>query len=102
MLAMSTLTDIFFITVMANVLLWSLFGLAVGVIGYLFNRGAGVGSFFTDVVSAILGAVVGGFIASVAFGVTISGFDLQSLAMAVGGSLMFIYLKHVFTGKKVT
>jgi uncharacterized membrane protein YeaQ/YmgE (transglycosylase-associated protein family) len=78
-----------------GVLSWIVFGLIAGAIGKFLHPGKDPGGFFVTIIIGILGAVVGGFIAS-ALGVgDIDGFNFGSLAIAILGSilLLFIYRK---------
>lgn len=74
---------------------WIVFGLIAGAIAKLLHPGKDPGGFFITIIIGIVGAVVGGFIAS-ALGIgEVDGFNLGSLAIAVLGSvlLLFIYRK---------
>jgi uncharacterized membrane protein YeaQ/YmgE (transglycosylase-associated protein family) len=96
---MDVLGNIFLVSAAANIFLWAIFGLLVGVISYVFSSKRS--SLAANLISSTLGAVLGGFMASILFGVTISGFDLSSLALAMGSSILTLYLTHALVYKKV-
>jgi uncharacterized membrane protein YeaQ/YmgE (transglycosylase-associated protein family) len=65
-------------------------GLVVGVIAKLVMPGKDPGGFIVTILLGIAGAFVGGFIGSrIGLG-GISGFDLRSLLLAVGGSVLLL------------
>jgi uncharacterized membrane protein YeaQ/YmgE (transglycosylase-associated protein family) len=79
-----------------GILAWLALGLVAGFIASLFvnRRGAGM---LTDIILGIVGAVVGGFIAQFAGFAGITGFDLYSMLIAVGGSVVVLVLYHAMT-----
>lgn len=69
---------------------WLVLGLIVGIIAKFFMPGKDPGGFFITIILGVAGAFVGGFIASrIGFG-TVSGFDLRSLLIAVGGAILLL------------
>jgi uncharacterized membrane protein YeaQ/YmgE (transglycosylase-associated protein family) len=74
-----------------NILSWILFGLVVGIIAHaidpLPNRGGILGS----VLLGIVGALVGGFLANLIFGVAVTEFSFTAFLVAVGGSLLLLF-----------
>lgn len=75
-----------------NILTWVLFGLVAGVIANAIDPHPAKGGLLGAIVLGVLGALVGGFLASVLFGVGVTGFDFPSLAIAVLGSLLLLFL----------
>ena len=78
-----------------GILSWILFGLIAGALGKWIMPGDDPGGIIVTILIGILGAVVGGFVASlIGFG-GISGFDFRSFIIAIVGSLLclFIYRK---------
>lgn len=73
-----------------NLFAWILFGLITGVIANLIDPRPSSGGLLAAIVLGIVGALVGGFLASVLFGVGITGFNLESFAIAVGGALLLL------------
>jgi len=71
-------------------LVWIILGLVVGVIAKLIMPGKDPGGFIITIILGIAGAFVGGFIASkIGFG-TVTGFDIRSLIIAVGGAVLLL------------
>ncbi|MBS1106649.1 MAG: hypothetical protein H6Q91_2151 [Deltaproteobacteria bacterium] len=75
-----------------GILSWILLGLVVGVLAKWILPGDDPGGFVITVLIGIAGAVVGGFIASRLGLGTVTGFNLGSLAIAIGGSLLLLVL----------
>lgn len=75
-----------------GILLWVLFGLIAGVIAKFIMPGRGPGGIVVTIILGILGAVAGGFISTqLGFG-DISGFDVRSMAIAVGGAVLLLLI----------
>jgi uncharacterized membrane protein YeaQ/YmgE (transglycosylase-associated protein family) len=80
-----------------GILLWALFGLIAGAIARFLMPGKVPGGIIVTILLGIVGAVVGGFIgAQLGFG-DISGFDLRSMLLAVGGGLLLLFLYGLLT-----
>ncbi len=77
-------------------LAWVLFGLMSGIIANLVDPHPSTGGIVGAIALGILGALLGGFLASLLFGVTISGFNLTSFAVAVLGSLLLLFIGRTF------
>ena len=74
-------------------------GLVAGAIAKAIHPGKDPGGFFVTILIGIVGAVVGGFIASaLGFG-TVDGFNLGSLAIAIGGSMLVLFLYRKFASR---
>jgi uncharacterized membrane protein YeaQ/YmgE (transglycosylase-associated protein family) len=66
--------------------------LVVGIIAKFLMPGKDPGGFVITIILGIAGAFVGGFIGSqIGFG-TVSGFDLRSLLIAVGGAIILLVI----------
>lgn len=75
-----------------GIVTWIVLGLVAGVLAKIFMPGRDPGGFLVTIVLGIAGALVGGFIGTqLGFG-NISGFDLRSLAIAVGGAMLLLFL----------
>lgn len=75
-----------------GILMWVLFGLVVGVIAKFLMPGSDPGGFIITIVLGILGAMVGGFIGTkLGFG-DVSGFNVPSVALAVGGAIVLLLI----------
>ena len=71
---------------------WIVLGLVAGVLAKLLMPGKDPGGIIVTTVLGVAGALVGGFIGTqLGFG-NVSGFDLRSLAIAVGGAILLLYL----------
>jgi uncharacterized membrane protein YeaQ/YmgE (transglycosylase-associated protein family) len=72
-------------------IVWIILGLIVGILAKWIMPGRDPGGVILTIVIGIAGALVGGFIAS-AFGVGgVTGFDLRSLIIAVGGAVLLLW-----------
>jgi uncharacterized membrane protein YeaQ/YmgE (transglycosylase-associated protein family) len=54
------------------------------------------------IILGILGALVGGWITSALLGVDVSGFNLESLLIAVLGAIVIIVIGRLVTGRTAT
>ena len=69
---------------------WIVLGLVAGVLAKIVMPGRDPGGLIVTIVLGILGALVGGWIGTqLGFG-RVSGFDLRSLAIAVGGAVLLL------------
>ena len=79
-----------------NVLLWCLFGLIAGAIAQFIMPGKGPGQsgglrgMAITILIGIVGAAIGGFLCNPILGLDVSGFNLQSLVVAVAGALVLL------------
>ncbi len=78
-----------------NPLSWIVFGLIVGSLAYLLDPRAS-GGIFSSIILGIVGAMVGGFLGNAIFGVGVSGFNLSSFVVAIGGSLLVLAAQRMF------
>ena len=73
-----------------GILSWIVMGLIVGVLAKWIMPGKDPGGIIVTILIGIAGAFVGGFVGSL-FGVgKVSGFNLVSIALAVGGALLLL------------
>ena len=69
---------------------WLILGLIAGIIAKLIMPGKDPGGFIITIILGIAGALIGGFISSkLGFG-SVTGFDLRSLMIAVGGAIILL------------
>ena len=73
-----------------GILAWIVFGLLAGIIAKFIMPGPDAGGFILTIVLGIVGAVVGGFIGTQLGYGTVTGFDVRSMAIAVGGALVLL------------
>jgi uncharacterized membrane protein YeaQ/YmgE (transglycosylase-associated protein family) len=75
-----------------NILWWALFGLIAGVLAKFVMPGKGPGGIILTILLGIVGAIVGGYIGTqLGFG-DVSGFDIRSMLLAVGGGVLVLFL----------
>jgi uncharacterized membrane protein YeaQ/YmgE (transglycosylase-associated protein family) len=91
---------------LVNILLWALFGLIAGAIAKFLMPGRDPGGshlsgWLITILLGIAGAVVGGYLSSHLFNWDVTGFNLESFAIAIVGAmlLLFLYRLLVSTGK---
>lgn len=83
-----------------GILTWIVFGLIAGAIAKLIMPGNDPGGWIVTILLGIVGAVVGGFIGSQLFGVDVSGFNFQSLIIAVLGSIILLIIYRLVAGRR--
>jgi len=79
-----------------GILSWLVLGLVVGIIAKFIMPGKDPGGCVITIILGIAGAFVGGFIGSrIGFG-TVSGFDIRSLMIAIGGAIILLVIYRMF------
>ncbi|MBT8135409.1 MAG: GlsB/YeaQ/YmgE family stress response membrane protein [Gammaproteobacteria bacterium] len=74
-----------------GIISWILMGLIAGALGKFIMPGDDPGGIFVTILIGIAGAFVGGFIASaLGFG-SVTGFDIRSLLIAIGGAVLLLF-----------
>ena len=87
-----------------NILLWIVFGLIAGAVAQFIMPGRDPGESTSAKGLAItaglgiLGALAGGLISSTLFNWDVTGFNLPSFAIAIGGALLLLLLYRMFVG----
>jgi uncharacterized membrane protein YeaQ/YmgE (transglycosylase-associated protein family) len=76
-----------------GIVAWLVLGLIAGFIASLLVNKQGEGMLM-DIVLGIVGAVVGGFIAQLAGFSGITGFNIYSILIAVGGAVVVLVVYH--------
>lgn len=79
-----------------NIVLWIVFGALAGWLASIIMRtdasmGAGA-----NIVVGIVGALIGGFIMNTLGGEGVTGFNLWSLLVAIGGAILLLFLVRLF------
>ncbi|MCL5995116.1 MAG: GlsB/YeaQ/YmgE family stress response membrane protein [Chloroflexi bacterium] len=85
-----------------GILTWIVVGLIAGWLAGLVMKGGGYGV-IGDIVLGIVGALVGGFLASAVFGIpdAISGFNLTTLIVAFIGAVIVVAIVRALGGQRV-
>jgi len=74
-----------------GIISWIVFGLIAGVLAKIIHPGKDPGGFIVAILIGIAGAMIGGFIStSLGYG-DVSGFDLRSMGIAIGGALLLLF-----------
>ncbi len=79
-----------------DIIYWIVFGLIAGSIANFISP-SGRGGILWSIILGIIGAVVGGFLGQMFFGVGVTGFNLSSFFLAVIGSLIVLFTARLFT-----
>jgi uncharacterized membrane protein YeaQ/YmgE (transglycosylase-associated protein family) len=74
-----------------GILSWILLGLVVGVVAKWIMPGDDPGGIVVTILLGVAGGFVGGFLGSLVGLGSVSGFDLGSLVLAVGGALLLLW-----------
>lgn len=83
-----------------GILSWILFGLIAGALAKLIMPGDDPGGCIVTTLIGIAGALIGGFIGTaLGFG-TVSGFNLQSFLIAIGGAIVLLLLYRMIRGRR--
>lgn len=79
---------------------WILVGLVAGGLAKFLLPGKDPGGIVTTIIVGIAGASLGGWIATrLGYG-SFEGFDLRSMALAVGGAILLLVLVRLIAGSK--
>lgn len=69
---------------------WALFGLVAGVLAKLLLPGKQPGGMIVTAILGVIGALLGGWVGTQFDLGSVEGFNLQSMALAVGGSVIVL------------
>lgn len=78
-----------------GILSWILVGLVAGVIAKFIMPGKDPGGVIVTILIGIGGAVVGGYLGAALGLGTVTGFNLSTLLIAIGGSLLLLFIYRV-------
>jgi len=79
-----------------GIVTWIVLGLVAGLLAQILVPAKIPGGIFVTALLGIGGALLGGFIAAqLGFG-SVSGFDLRSVAIAVGGAILLLFIFRMF------
>ena len=83
-----------------GIIAWIVFGLLAGWVAKLLTPGTDPGGCIVTMLIGVAGAVLGGFIGqALGFG-SITGFDLRSFLLAVGGAILLLLLYRLVAGRR--
>lgn len=78
-----------------GILSWILLGLIVGVLAKWIMPGRDPGGLIVTILIGVAGAFLGGFVGTRLGIGDVAGFDIKSLAIAVGGAILLLILYRV-------
>lgn len=79
-----------------NFFFWIIFGLLTGIIANIIDPHPQIEDWFGTTILGILGAILGGFLGNILFGIGIHRFDLSSLVVAVSGSFLLLFINRLY------
>ena len=80
-----------------GILTWIILGLVAGAIAKLIHPGDDPGGWIVTILIGIVGAVVGGYLATALGLGSVTGFNLGSILVAIGGSLILLIIYRMVT-----
>ena len=84
-----------------GILAWIILGLIAGAIAKAIMPGRDPGGFIVTAIIGIVGAVIGGFLGNMIFGIGgVSGVDIRSILIAVVGALVLLWIYRMATGRR--
>lgn len=83
-------------------IIWLIFGALAGWIASLIMKTNRQQGLLMDIIMGCLGAIIGGYLSSVLFGINITSnpFDITSLVVAVVGAIILTVLVRALTGRR--
>lgn len=76
-------------------------GLICGTLAKAILKDRAVGGWLASLVIGVVGAFVGGWLGSMLFNVDLAGFfDIQTWLLALGGSVVVLFIYTAITGKR--
>lgn len=81
-----------------GIILWIIFGLIAGIVAKFLMPGRDGGGLIMTIVLGVVGAMVGGFIATALGLGDVTGFNAPSFIIAVGGSILVLVVYRRIKG----
>jgi uncharacterized membrane protein YeaQ/YmgE (transglycosylase-associated protein family) len=75
-----------------GIVAWIVLGLVAGILAKFLMPGKAKGGIVLTILLGVGGALLGGFIGSHLLGVDVTGFNLSSVAIAVGGAVLLLVI----------
>jgi len=84
-----------------SIIAWIVIGLIAGwLAGMIMHGGYGL---IGDLILGVLGAIIGGWVTGLVFGRDmVTGFNIETLVVAVVGAIVLIAISRLFTGSRAT
>lgn len=83
-----------------GILAWIVMGLLAGALAKLIMPGNQGGGLILTTILGVVGALLGGYLGTTVFGFgDVSGFDVRSVAIAVGGALLVLLVHGQIRGR---
>jgi uncharacterized membrane protein YeaQ/YmgE (transglycosylase-associated protein family) len=84
-----------------SIIAWIVIGLLAGwIAGMIMKGGYGL---IGDLVLGILGAIIGGWVTGLVLGRDmVTGFNIETLVVAIVGAIVLIAISRLFTGRRAT
>jgi uncharacterized membrane protein YeaQ/YmgE (transglycosylase-associated protein family) len=82
-----------------GIISWIVMGLIAGILAKFIMPGEDPGGIFITILIGIAGAFVGGFIGSMLALGTVTGFNVISLLLAIGGAVLLLFLYRLIKKK---
>jgi uncharacterized membrane protein YeaQ/YmgE (transglycosylase-associated protein family) len=82
-----------------GILTWIVFGLLAGLAAKLVMPGRDPGGLIVTILLGIVGAVVGGFVATAVGYGTVTAFDIRSLLIAMFGAIGILFCFRLFVDR---
>ncbi len=83
-----------------SILSWIIFGLIAGAIAKAIHPGKDPGGWIVTIIIGIVGAIVGGVLGMLLINRDVTGFNLPSFLLAVGGSIVVLWIYAALRGKR--
>lgn len=83
-----------------GILSWIILGALAGWIASIILKTNAQQGAIGNIIMGIVGALIGGYLGSLLFDLDVTGINLTSILLAVGGALVFAFIMNLFTGKK--
>lgn len=80
-----------------GILAWIILGLVAGILAKLILPGKDPGGLILTSVIGIIGAVIGGYIGTYFGWGTVTGFNLHSIGLAIGGAILLLVVYRIVT-----
>jgi uncharacterized membrane protein YeaQ/YmgE (transglycosylase-associated protein family) len=80
-----------------GILAWAVFGLIAGAIAKMLMPGNQPGGIILTIILGVVGAIVGGYIGTLLGFGDISGFNIKSMLLAVGGGVLVLFIYGLAT-----